>query len=177
MMLWNGVLVMVLATAFSDHVPDDDCGLWLAPSTVQGAGLGLFVGRNVTRGRELWSDAAIAMVDLHAHQTNQFFVGPFVWDDYIWNGRFFHMDTEGYDTVDVASEGTMNCLLDLVNVNVWYPRRRRQSTWRSGGDQNGPGATGSSPFHHRKVTARHDIQAGTELFVNCMYVSLVRDAQ
>lgn len=74
-------------TAIStDHL--DDCGIWLAPSTLPGAGLGMFAGRAFQKGEfmQQTGDVVIPIVDINMHQRGRGKF-PFLWDEYTWNGR------------------------------------------------------------------------------------------
>lgn len=64
-------------------VTNDDvasCGVWLAPSTIPGAGLGMFAGKNYSVGDELLTDLVIAISDITLHNHDMDY-GPFLWDE------------------------------------------------------------------------------------------------
>jgi len=66
----------------------DDCGVWLAPSTLPGAGLGMFAGKNFAQGESFMpsGDPVIPIVDILMHQRGRTrFI--FLWDEYTWNGN------------------------------------------------------------------------------------------
>jgi hypothetical protein len=74
------------ASAITAHL--DACGLWLAPSSLPGAGLGMFAGRDFAKDELLQEtgDVVIPIVDIMMHQRGR---GKFnfLWDEYTWNGR------------------------------------------------------------------------------------------
>jgi hypothetical protein len=66
----------------------EECGVWLAPSSIPGAGLGMYAGRDFKKGENLQpsGEIVIPMVDLNSHQFElgeQFYL---LWDDYTWSG-------------------------------------------------------------------------------------------
>jgi hypothetical protein len=147
---------------------DSQCGIWLAPSTIEGAGIGMFAGVDFAEGQELilGGDSVIAISDLAIHNTNKGYKEAFVWEEYTWIGRSLNMGYEGYESVEAASEGfgaAVNCFMGLVNVNGRTPTLTDLGLHRS----KDPGAGASTQFHQRKAVAKHPIAAGAELFVNC----------
>jgi hypothetical protein len=70
--------------------PDVECGIWLAPSTIPGAGLGMYAGRNFHHGDALQldytgvpvGDPVIPIVDIEAHNGDKKF--RMLWDEYTW---------------------------------------------------------------------------------------------
>lgn len=89
-MAWqrNGRLVVAIllssvAQCFSSAIKnekDDVCGIWLAPSTIPGAGLGMFAGRNFSVGEELLTDLVVPISDIALHNHGVDY-GPFLWDE------------------------------------------------------------------------------------------------
>ena len=65
----------------------DECGIWLAPSCLPGAGLGMYAGRSFTKGEVMQQtgDVVIPIVDILMHQRGRGKF-PFLWDEYTWNG-------------------------------------------------------------------------------------------
>lgn len=157
-----------------DVVVDVECGVWLALSTLEGAGLGMYAGVNFVKGQDLLigGDSVIAITDIKQHNSNQDFTGDFLWDEYTWNAEALKMDLEGHVEVNVASEGfgaAANSFLPLYNVEEWYPRNTDIGLHRS----KDAGAGASTVFHHRKSTANKDIAAGSELYVSCKLLSVL----
>lgn len=148
---------------------DVGCGLWLAPSTIQGAGLGMFAGRDYTQGENLQEvgDIVIPIIDIekHAKQYSDK-EWKFLWDEYTWESDGgMRMDNEGVYTVNAASPGfgsAANSFLAIHNVDEWFPTNDYGGLVRS----RDPGAGAFSPYYDRKSTAKHDIRMGQELFVS-----------
>ena len=78
------------AAISTDHL--DECGIWLAPSTLPGAGLGMFAGRAFKKGEfmQQTGDVVIPIVDINMHQRGRGKF-PFLWDEYTWNGNSLGM--------------------------------------------------------------------------------------
>ena len=115
----------ILNTTTTETPPDLACGLWMAPSTIPGAGLGVYAGRNFKADEPMQQsgDAVIVITDLRYHtQDNEF---NFLWDEYTWGGDPIFVGHEGYSDVEAASPGfgaAVNSFMPLVNVDEWYPR-------------------------------------------------------
>lgn len=144
------------------------CGLWLAPSTIEGAGLGMYAGRSYQEDEFFQNvgDLLIPIVDIEAHawhySRNEW---KFPYDDYTWDGSYLRMDNEGAKTVHVASSGigsVANSFLTLVNVDEWPPFNDVGGLHRS----KDPGVGAFSPYYDRKASASREIEAGEELFVS-----------
>jgi hypothetical protein len=62
----------------------DRCGLWLAPSTIPGAGLGMFAGKEYDENDPIGPpDLVIPVVDYHAHNPEN--EDEIIFDYYGWN--------------------------------------------------------------------------------------------
>ena len=76
---------------------DQSCGLWLAPSTIPGAGLGMFSGKNYSQKGIQVTDGDIVLpsVDLSKHNTGEakpeLRTFDWLWDEYvsIWSFNCF----------------------------------------------------------------------------------------
>lgn len=143
------------------------CGIWLAPSTIPGSGMGMFAGKDFAVDDSLGNtgDAVIPVVDFNLHQGTLDERGwTFLWDDYTWDAVYLQLDHEGMNEVNVCSPGfgsAANCFLDLQNVEEWYPENHNVLDRRYD-----PGAGGFSSYHNRLSTAKKAIRAGEELFVS-----------
>lgn len=159
----------------TDKPEDSVCGLWLAPSTIPGAGLGMYAGMDFVPGQEFirGGDSVVAISDIKQHNANVFYNHTrrdFLWDEYTWSGAFLRMDREGYHHVDAASAGfgaSVNCHMPLNNVDESYPVLVNNGLHRA----HHAGAGASTVFHRRLSTASQYVSAGSELFVSCTYVS------
>lgn len=147
------------------------CGIWLAPSTIPGAGLGMYAGRNFRKGDLLqeYGDVVIPIVDIerHAREYNPQKEWTFLWDEYTWDAESLRMDHEGHGHVNVASPGfgaAANSFLGIYNVEEFAPLPYDEAAalHRS----KDPGLGGFSMYGNRLSVARHDISAGQEFFVS-----------
>jgi hypothetical protein len=153
---------------------DEQCRIWLAPSTLQGAGLGMFAGTDFHPNEQLLvgGDITIAITDISQHNAapGQIPYGTFLWDEYTWSATGLKMDSEGYEC-NIASEGfgsAANSFLPVYNVDEWSSRIAYTGLHRS----RDPGAGASTHFHQRGSTSRRFISAGEELYVSCTYTIL-----
>ncbi|KAL7574255.1 hypothetical protein ACA910_012510 [Epithemia clementina (nom. ined.)] len=142
-----------------------DCGIWLAPSAIKGAGLGMYAGRHFSENEELqvMGDPVIPIIDKHLHNDNDSF--EFLWDEYIWNGWVVGMDFEGFENADGASPGfgsTANSFIPLVNVEEGVPKRHAGGLHRL----KDPGAGAFTAYFDRQSTATRPIEAGEEFYVD-----------
>ena len=147
----------------------EQCGIYLAPSTIPGAGLGLFAGADFEEGAEVTpGDAMIPLRDMRwhnsVHGTDQF-----LWDEYIWSGSTFKGMVEPFSEVDGASFGIgalPNCFFPLINVEDDNKSIRRDN---AGLSRSSPSIGSFTPWHDRVSHAVRAIPAGEELFVDYGY--------
>jgi hypothetical protein len=147
------------------EVSSTKCGVYLAPSTIPGSGLGMFAGDHYYKegATVTGGDTVIPIVE---HEWNNGFAEVnFLWDEYTWNGNVYEhvMEDEGDDisAINVASPGVgaaANSYLSLANVEDVYIKIGRPTK----GDS--PGVGGSSPYYGREFYATHDIPPGAEIF-------------
>jgi hypothetical protein len=139
------------------------CGLFLAPSSIPGAGLGIFAGdRRFAQGETVgMGDLVIPIVD-HGDWEGGFFL----WDEYTWSvGEFEHIEDEvdEDDYVSVASPGlgaAPNGYSSLFNVeDEWSTEISRAM------DGTSPGVGAITPHHDRSWKATTDIPPGAEIFL------------
>lgn len=162
------MLLVALAFLTQNVAADDDvkCGIYLAPSTIPGAGLGMFAGRSYKAAERLGGDIVIPVADydlhnphLSKHEVDYFF------NSYGWNCEAFQGLMHDNSVCTAWTPGTgaaLNCDLPLVNV---YARddlieTDTVSLHRS----KDPGVGAFTPFHNRVNVAYRDIRAGEELY-------------
>jgi hypothetical protein len=162
-------LVLSLCGAEEKYDPNDSCGLWLAPSTLPAAGLGLFAGRDYAKGERLDGgdgDIVIPLIDLPLHTQQRYDLGEFLWLEYTWECPSLTIHKEGTDErQECASTGfgaAANAFPALENVDM--PLDVDYDF--AGIHRNEPGAGAFSPYHNRKPQALRNIQAGKELFLS-----------
>ena len=166
MRLWTLALLVSLAHSSSDSDNDDSCGLYLAPSTIPNAGLGVFTTRPLQEGQvvDTPSDLCIPIVDQKWHMGRKdFFWTP---SEYVWNGDVMNMHHESEVRNGVkgfcpgALDCATNCNLALINVGKSTPH------WDTAGlhRQTDEGAGAISPYRGGTTPVIADIPAGGELF-------------
>jgi hypothetical protein len=143
---------------------NDRCGVWLGMSTIPGAGLGMFAGKDFQKGDLLLpvGDHVIPIVDL-GRRYSKFFL----WDDYTWTSHSGFLGTTkmGAKVVDVASPGigaAVNSVMDFINVD-----QEDMSRYSVPGNLHrlkDPQAGAFSYHHSRMSYAHNDIRPGQELF-------------
>ena len=89
------------------------CGIYVAESTIPGAGLGMYAGQSFPRGSVLGSDAAIISVSLDQHASpfddpaldrrDWYYHWPLV--NYDWSLRSIGLDKAGLDDVTATVSG------------------------------------------------------------------------
>ncbi len=66
----------------SETIHDSECGVWLALSTLPGAGIGMFAGKGFEKDEVFMAgDLTVPIVDVETHQGPDLF---FLWDEYTW---------------------------------------------------------------------------------------------
>jgi hypothetical protein len=152
----------ILLLASSSNNPQ--CDLFLAESTIPGAGLGIFSGVTKHAGDSVGNgDVCIPFLNIYWHNDNEFF---FPMSDYVWDGNFMGMQMEGKeDDINAYWPGldcAVNCHLALLNVEKATPK------YDEGGLHRGihPGAGAISPYHNGTTLVSRTIPEGGELFKN-----------
>ena len=146
---------------------EDGCGLYLAPSTIEGAGLGMFTTRHRYVGETVgYGEVVIPMVEVDFYIGNQEDVfNPF--RDYYWKGPEKGLfDVVNEDRLDEVTgfvpglDAAVNCNLALINVE------NSGSTYDSSGlNRNKDAMAGAmTPYHTTPSPVIEDIPAGGELF-------------
>jgi hypothetical protein len=167
--LFQAVITIALLVSEKHNTDLLDCEIWLAPSTIPGAGLGMYAGRDYLQGDTLLpcGDSLVPIIDYAANAKT---VGKdhlkFLWNEYVWDSQGLLANEEGRAAVDMASAGfgsAANSFLPIYNVIEWYGKKDTAGLHRS----RDPGAGAFSPYYDRKATAKQNIHAGQELFVSC----------
>lgn len=133
---------------------DLECHLYLAPSTIEGAGLGIFSAVDKEPGDTVGNgDVCIPVAELYWHNYN---VDPNPLKDYFWAGKAMGMHTES-STEDKEAycpglDCAINCHLGLINVAKSTPQYDADA-----GDS-------STPYHNGTTEVTRHIPAGGELF-------------
>ena len=108
----------------SSRTATRECGVYLAPSTIPGAGLGMFAGnRNYNKGDDVtFGDVVIPIIEREWNTDDlpENITKTFLWDEYTWSGDVFPgMEEENDDVADIsaASPGmgaAINCFIGKV---------------------------------------------------------------
>ena len=142
-----------------------ECFIWLAPSTLEGAGLGMFAGKDFVKDEKLADDLVVPITDIVFMQEDDDKEFTFLWDEYVWNADSVLMDQECFEDCNGASPGfgsTANSFLPLVNVEEGLPEQDNAGLHRS----KDPGAGAFTQYHNRESTATKPIKAGAEFYVD-----------
>jgi hypothetical protein len=144
-----------------------DCGLYIAPSTIPNAGLGIFTA--VSRQEDDivgYGDPVLPVIDLPFHNgkaTGEFFN---IFRDYVWNAHTHGMHLEGNHSGHTQAwcpglDSAVNGHLGLINVD----RGGFEYDDAVGGHRSSsPSAGAMTPYHNQLTVALEDIPAGGELF-------------
>ena len=144
-----------------------ECSLWLAPSSIEGAGLGVYAGRGYRKGEVIdhSGDVVIPIIDLHLH--NRFTNYSTVFDRYTWSGVGLGISHGGYEKVSGFSPGvasTSNALMSgFHNIHVGKPQRDFHKTLHRSTE---PGVGAYTPYFGRQARARRNILEGEELVLD-----------
>jgi hypothetical protein len=143
------------------------CGIYLAPSTIPGSGLGMYAGDHYYKEGDTVTggDNVIPIVEHEWNNAGAEGGVHFLWNEYTWRGTVFEyvMQDEGDDIelIAAASPGVgaaANGYTSLRNVEDVYIKIGRPTK----GDS--PGVGGSSPYYGREFFATNDIPPGGEIF-------------
>jgi len=148
--------------------PPLECELYLAESSIPGAGVGIFSGVSKTEGEYIGNgDKAIPLVDAYWHNG---FLGVSFFNptaDYVWDGVAMGMRLELFDKNDISAfwpgiDAMVNCHSGLLNLEKATPVYDEGGIHRS----KHHGAGGVSPYDAGELGSyvARDIPEGGELF-------------
>jgi len=163
------------AAAAGEFKPLRECGLYLAPSTIPGAGLGMYAGSKPYGINELVSDSDLMIPtwDLDYHNGGEEYYH--LWDEYTWSASMFPGmldDTEDVVATSTISSGfgaAINCMLPLVNVadeDDWKAGSGGYRLTTSGISSKSPGAGAFTPMTGRRFSAIQPIRPFSELYAS-----------
>lgn len=153
-----------LCLVFANH---EECGVYFAPSTIPGAGNGMFAGRSFRPGEEVTpGDLIVPETDLSFHNGVDDW-----WDlDHMWNVYSWGTDTfDGMDADALEGAGAsfgigaaINCFIPFNNMEDSIVKVDSAGLHR----KSDPGAGAFTRYHDRKGFASTTIPAGMELFLS-----------
>ena len=168
--LWLCSLLQLLSTSLAARPKrSEKCGIYLAPSTIPGAGMGMFAGHIAYEKGDLVSDfdLVIPLIEIDWHNGNQFYY--FLWDEYVWSATMFEgmeQEVETKTYVNGCSGGfgaAVNCRMNLVNV---ADTETGTVLGMSGVSSESPGAGAFTPYYGRQFKALKYIPPGMELYAS-----------
>jgi hypothetical protein len=145
----------------------DSCTIYLAPSSIPGAGLGIYTAKSFKEDDFVTSgDIAIPLLDLQAHnphyQINDLIIQSYYWMSY----EFPSMAEESAQQLAFCpgAGAAINCYFPLLNIQA----ADSETDWSNAGlhRSKDPGVGAFTAFHNRTTYATRDIQAGEELFTD-----------
>jgi hypothetical protein len=152
-----------------DDSERQSCGLYMAESSIPGAGWGVYTGRHLDSNMalDMYDDVVIQYVDINLQRTLQKEVynvelPRLLLREYFWKPAETHASFDAYK-VDSISPGfgmLANCALGLVN------HKQRSCSTRSSGPRSSPTAGASSSYQDCRFHTTRPIPAGHELFDN-----------
>ena len=155
-------LSVSVAAVEEKQAEEDECTLYIAPSTLPDAGFGIFSAVERKPGDVLESSADICLpfVDMEWHHPG--FVNPF--GEYFWDGNAKGMSAES-ETGSVQAfcpgvHSLVNCQAELANVRTTGTVYDEMGLHRS--QHNMAGA--NSPYGTEPMTVTRHIPAGGEVF-------------
>jgi hypothetical protein len=148
------------------------CGLYLAPSTIPNAGIGIFTAVDLNKGEVVgFGDVCIPVVDMYWHNNDDDIEHPLFnpLKDYFWQGYAMGMseetNREDMESYCPGLDCMINCHLGLINVEKSVPQYDDgvSESWpqHSGGS---PGAGAFTPYHNGTTYVARNTPAGAELF-------------
>jgi hypothetical protein len=164
---WSIAAMHLLAGYAVASEETSKCGMYLAPSTIPGAGLGMFAGdRPYAKNKAVGvGDIVIPIFDFRWHNGGKNNAAyPFLWEEYVWLGSGFdHMKVEvnEIDLIKVASPG-FGAAANSQLENVKYTKNIKVGRGMNG---TSPGVGAISPHYDRHWYAKNGIPPGGELFV------------
>ena len=167
---------IIAATANNNNNNNDgnkiiECGVYLAPSSIPGAGLGMYVGnRLIDKGGIVTDeDIIIPIVEREWHIEKHVEKKSFLWGEYYWNSDYFdgvasdEIGEELQESMIMVSPGVgsaANSYLSMVNINDHKVR-----VSRAGVAPESPGQGAFTIFHGRSFYATVELEPGQEIFV------------
>ena len=168
-------------TTTTDEPPQpQQCGLWMAPSTIPGGNLGMYAGQDILPNQIIQQEMAIPF--LFRDWEGPIYYRPHLHDDqdgalwfrYIWSG--FVADLEQLDVTNVQNTKvvfvpgigcTINSILDMRNIESTTGSTYDTHSASSTLPRRDPSAGAFTPYHASITKSlTRVIPAGSELFAD-----------
>lgn len=147
---------------FYDGSDNDMCSLFLAPSTVPGAGYGIFTTKDVAPGTEFFGEnIAVPLIDLSLYDVTH----SLIFTDYYWAGSSEHQKYEALelDMIELSPLGTLSNHHSKLHNLALVPGTHDDTMVNRLLDNE----AGAFTYHGgERYCAKHAISAGSELFNN-----------
>eukprot|EP00934_Nitzschia_sp_Nitz4_P000758 Nitzschia sp. Nitz4//scaffold99_size76975//45278//47195//NITZ4_005578-RA/size76975-processed-gene-0.48-mRNA-1//-1//CDS//3329560856//758//frame0 len=152
-----------------NEMPTLECGVYLAPSTIDNANLGIYTAKPLEKGDVVpYPEVVIPILfrnwDRHPDEAKG---DGQLWDRYVWDGAVAGVDP--YSIRDGTQQGSVFVPGVGCSVNSWLDLYNVESTHGSHYDSapRGHPTTGSfSPYHGSETVASRYIPTGTELMAS-----------
>jgi hypothetical protein len=144
--------------------PIDECELFMAESTITGAGLGIFTGKALEVDDLVGKgDVAIPLIELIMHHDlDTEFHDPLA--SYTWDGKYMGVgalaSTEDISVFWPGLNAAVNCYPPLINIEQTKPDYDMVGLHRS----KDPGTGAFSPYHNGRSRVTRSVVGGAELF-------------
>ena len=148
------------------------CGLYMAESSIPGAGLGLYTAHSIAAGSKVGSfpddprsaavtDLCFALVEFEELGQET------IVSDYWWDSGMMGTEVEGEEVASLCPGFGMvlNGHMLYAGVEIGFPTKDDGGLHRA----TSPGAGAITHYHDTNGTAKFDIPAGSELFIDCEY--------
>lgn len=147
------------------------CSLYLAPSTIPGAGVGIFTSKALSQGDTVgFGDLMTPLIDLYWHHNKEYMKVGHPYFDYVWEGGKGRQALESSDLqagsvllMGFGLEAAINCHLALVNADspkVIYDDYHASLLHRS----RDPGAGAFTPYLSGVTRMEYPVPKNGELF-------------
>jgi len=163
-LMLQGIALLYLSTLV---FANSECGVYFAPSTIPGAGYGMFAGKDYQTSEFVsFEDIVIPVSRIYWHNANQNI--HYLWDEYKWNADGFSgMEDEGDNVYEICAisggfGAAINCRMELENVADAAEVRMSNAGLTS----SSPGVGAFTPYHGRRFAAKKPIPEGMELFTS-----------
>lgn len=165
------LLLLLAGSAFTGFVrghdtTSDACGVYFAPSSIPGAGWGMFAGRDFQSFETITpGDIVVPLIDYYFHNGGVHGESQNLWVEYMWGPdgfEGFYEEAEQVYGVSFGIGAMPNCFFAQNNAEKSDTRYDTAGLHRS----KDPGVGAFSPYHQLEGYANQPIYAGQEIFLD-----------